>query len=146
MDRMDPIILDFAVGILIGATSELFFLKRSDQRKQLKRTTVRAPAKRPSPIGRPSSPIAAARSGRSTIATPQVKSERQPDQLFKDDLNIVAVSRPILSSCPTCGLKAPEKLMAEHLLGSPLHRRQRPIAPTPIPVKKTVERSSASFE
>jgi len=54
--------------------------------------------------------------------------------------------------CPACGLKAPEKLMMEHFLGSPLHQNSAPaVQPTVLssvslecatPVEEEVDRTS----
>ena len=52
--------------------------------------------------------------------------------------------------CPACGLQAPEKLMTEHFLGSPLHRissqpvPEAPLSPEPIPI--SASQSIGSFE
>ena len=52
--------------------------------------------------------------------------------------------------CPACGLQAPEKLMTEHFLGSPLHRISSqpvpaaPLSPEPIPI--SAPQSIGSFE
>ena len=39
-------------------------------------------------------------------------------------------------SCPTCGLQAPEKLMREHFMGSPIHE-YRTSKPLPVTVVST---------
>src|SRR5437867_4270181 len=39
-------------------------------------------------------------------------------------------------SCPTCGLQAPEKLMREHFMGSPIHE-YRTSKPLPVTIVST---------
>jgi len=145
---MDPIILDFAAGIMIGAASELLFLKRSGRKTKTKQRIFRTSARRPVATGRPSSSIDHLRIGRGTIAAPLAQLERQLEQPVKTAHNIVNSTGPMLLSCPACGLKAPETLMAEHLLGSPLHQRRSPVAPSPPPSKNTRvnSRNASSFE
>ena len=48
---------------------------------------------------------------------------------------IDAATAPTLETCPSCGLQAPDKLLAEHFLGSPSHRngpeKVATVEPTP---------------
>ena len=61
---------------------------------------------------------------------------RRPDQPTEtaSPEPTVTVLASNISSCPTCGLQAPDPLMAEHFLGSPSHEKG-----TPEPVMATIE-------
>ena len=133
------------MGIAIGAVSELLFLRRSVRRDRLQKPVQGTrQANHPRSVPRSTKTLSVSRA---TIARPLpeskagVRAESIPVQ------SPVAYSEPPQSSCPTCGLRAPEKLMAEHLLGSPLHRKQAPapIAP-PIPPLASSREISSSLE
>ena len=121
---MDPILLDFAMGIGIGSISELLFLRRSDRKKSLKK---------PVPGTRPKNDLRSLtrstktlKVSRATIARPLSEPNSRVETESNGVQRSVVYSEPPQISCPACGLRAPEKLMAEHLLGSPLHRKQAP--------------------
>jgi hypothetical protein len=48
--------------------------------------------------------------------------------------NTRGLSSPSFSTCPACGLEAPEGLLAEHFLQSPSHRTPRPAPPIIVAV------------
>lgn len=139
---MDPIILDFAIGIAIGAMSELMFLRRSVRKNRSQKPVPRTRSKTDlRSVSRPTKPL---KVSRVAIARPLSESKTPQVAEPKRVQTPVAYSEPPQSSCPTCGLKAPEKLMAEHLLGSPLHRKQAPapVAPPTLPPTPSASRIS----
>ena len=138
---MDQIILDFAIGIAIGAISELLLLRRSDRKNQLRK---QVPGRRLKndlrSVPRSSKTL---KVSRPAIARPLAESHSRVEVESNRAQNSVAYSEPPQISCPACGLRAPEKLMAEHLLGSPLHRKQAPAplaprTPTAAPSARTI--------
>ena len=142
---MDPIILDFAMGIAIGAMSELLFLRRSVRRVRSQKPVSRTrPAIQPRIVHHSTKTLTV---NRATIARPVSETNALPNAQPSLTRSPVAYSEPPQSSCPTCGLRAPEKLMAEHLLGSPLHRQKAPapLAP-PIPRSTSPRKISSSLE
>ena len=142
---MEPIILDFAIGIAIGTISELLFLKRSARRDRLhKPVQGTRPANHPRRVPRSTKTLTASLA---TIARPLSESKVRVDAESTPVKSTVAYSEPPQSSCPTCGLRAPEKLMAEHLLGSPLHRKKPPAPLVPsLPPSTSSRRISPSLE
>lgn len=54
---------------------------------------------------------------------------------------IGAVATATLETCPSCGLQAPDKLLAEHFLGSPSHRNgpEKVATVEPTPTETTNE-------
>jgi hypothetical protein len=142
---MEPIILYFATGIAIGAISELLLLRRSDRRNRLRKTVAgRRPANR---LGSVAHSIRTPSIGRVTIARPLAKPKAPLDAVSSRTQSPATYSEPPQSSCPTCGLSAPDKLMAEHLLGSPLHRKEAPapVAPS-TPPSTTSTRKTSTLE
>ena len=121
---MDPIILDFALGIAIGAISELLFLRRSSRKN---RSQKRVPGTRSrSDLRSAPRSTKTLKVSRVSIARPLPESSSRVEAESNRVQSSVVYSEPPQVSCPACGLRAPEKLMAEHLLGSPLHRKQAP--------------------
>ena len=118
---MQPtIILEFLGGVIGGAFLSVLILKSSShKRTQLKKSRtikvhsptkkktsslIRGETKRRRPVGR---------------ALKVAPSTLQEDPSVERLLLEVKTS---FLSCPSCGLEAPESLMAEHLMGSPSHR------------------------
>jgi hypothetical protein len=142
---MEPIIFYFATGIAIGAISELLLLRRSDRRNRVRKTVAGTrPANR---LGSVAHSIRTPSIGRVTIARPLAKPKGPLDAVSGRAQSPATYSEPPQSSCPTCGLSAPAKLMAEHLQGSPLHRKEAPapIAPS-IPPSTTPTKTSTLDE
>ncbi len=89
-------------------------------------TTITRSLRKPSPQGaRSRMSVTLPRAGNMRSrhpARPRAKSLAIPTGIAPD----AAVSRLSsglnISACPACGLEAPEALMSEHFLGSPLHR------------------------
>ena len=130
---MEPITLDFAIGVSIGVLAQLLFLRRS-----LRKDRLQKPARRMRPVNNLRSvprPTKTLRVSRGTSAGPRTKPKDQLATESNPAQSPVPYTEPPQSSCPTCGLLAPEKLMAEHLLGSPLHRKQAvaPVTPRILP-------------
>ena len=133
------------MGIAIGAMSELLFLRRSLRRvRSRKLVSGTRPSIQPRSVPHSTKTLTV---NRATIASPLPESKTIPNAQSSRTRSLVAYSEPPQSSCPTCGLRAPEKLMAEHLLGSPLHRQKAPapLAP-PIPLSAPPRKISSSLE
>ena len=125
--------------------SELLFLRRSVRRvRSRKLVSGTRPSIQPRSLTHSTKTLTV---NRATIARPLSENKAVPNAQSSRTRSPVAYSEPPQSSCPTCGLRAPEKLMAEHLLGSPLHRQKAPapLAP-PIPRSTSPRKTSATLE
>ena len=122
---MEAAIVQSLMGILGGTIAALL----AGQRKRSSKSPriVRAGAKRnPSYATRTR---AMTRPRRLKAASPRRRKNARPRSPSSVSLpHVEATSSPLsasfktLSTCPSCGLKAPEALMAEHFSGSPSHR------------------------
>ena len=142
---MISIVLEFALGVAIGSISGLMLLKRSERGRRTKKHSTRR-SRRASGVGRQqrSSELLAIK--RAITANPRPRVEAAPTVIVAEVQHTTSAPRATLSSCPACGLTAPEKLMAEHLLGSPLHRKQPLAAPLATAHRSTRPRVDASLQ
>jgi hypothetical protein len=110
-------ILEFLAGVVAGTLSGLLVVKRIGRNNPLPRTTssrklartkARAPLKQ-----------AKTRSARSRSIR-RLRRPAQPSGTVSVEPTVTPLAVSV-SSCPTCGLQAPDALMAEHFLGSPSH-------------------------
>jgi hypothetical protein len=115
-------ILEFLAGAVAGIISGLLIVKRMGRNTPLPRTTVSRKITRTKP-----------RSGLKQVKTRgtrprsvrRIRPLVQPTDTLTIEPTVTALAVSI-SSCPTCGLQAPETLMAEHFLGSPSHENGSP--------------------
>jgi hypothetical protein len=143
---MIPILLEFALGVAIGSISELLVLKRSEGKRRMKKTSVHSPTRTSTAVQRRQRPVEIPTTKRVIIAKPQAKIELAPAVVPAKIQLTTSAPVLVMSSCPACGLIAPEKLMAEHLLGSPLHRKQSPVTPLLTAPRSTRPRVDVSLQ
>ena len=136
---MDPVIFEFLGGLLAGTLAVLAVVFRTGHLPLVLRTRHSSPKKMPiltirktrlapsirhrktSPPSRKSqSPVTIARTKR-TARTKTPEAPITPSQTP----NMTSTTLSI-DTCPSCGLQAPESLLAEHFLGSPSHRNAPP--------------------
>ncbi len=126
---MEITIIEFLAGVAAGTLSGLLIVKRMGRNISIPRTT--APRKiaktKTRALKRAKSRSAKQRS------LHRLRRPAQPTETVNVEPTITALAVNI-SSCPTCGLQAPDALMAEHFLGSPSHEKG-----TPEPVMATIE-------
>lgn len=142
---MIPIILEFALGVAIGSISGLLALKHSGGKRRTKKHSTHR-SRRASGVRRPQKSTQLLAIKRAIIAKPHPKIEVAPKTIAADIQGTMSAPGTVLSSCPACGLTAPEKLMAEHLLGSPLHRKQSPLSPLTTAKRSTRPRVDVSLQ
>lgn len=117
---MEPtIILEFLGGVIGGAFLSIIILKRSSHKRTefRKSRTIKvfSPKK-----NRTASLIR----GEHKRRRPRAKALKVVPSILQKELRIetpVPEVRTAPLSCPSCGLEAPESLMAEHFMGSPSH-------------------------
>lgn len=139
---MDITIIEFLAGVAAGTISGLLIVKRMGRNMPLPRTTVTRKIARTKP--RPVLKHAKTRGTRPRSAR-HVRPLVQPS----DTLTVEPTVTPLtidVSSCPTCGLQAPEALMAEHFLGSPSHENGVPEPEVTTVGDALFDASSASEE
>ena len=135
------IIIEFLLGVMAGTGSGLLILKRSGSatlplksNRVVKTTPLKSrAASRQTTKGRKVAHRRlnrgrARRATRSSSAVAQVLSQESAPQAT-------------VLSCPSCGLQAPESLMAEHFLGSPSHENNPPEI---LPIVSTVDAKTAA--
>ena len=119
---MEITILEFLAGVVAGTISGFLIVKRMGRNTPVPRTTVSRKI-----AG--TKARAALKQARTRGARPRSVRRLRPSPLRTEIVNVeqtgatMAVS---VSSCPTCGLQAPDSLMAEHFLGSPSHENGNP--------------------
>jgi hypothetical protein len=111
----------FLVGVVASIVSVLLIVRLT--RQKLIPQKLSRPAKR-SQLARAA--IYRKRSKTRRIKPKSVRKLRMKPHLQPVENNletlIAAPTRAVVSSCPGCGLQAPEKLMTEHFMGSPSHQ------------------------
>ncbi len=114
---MEITILEFLAGVVAGTISGLLIVKRMGRNTPLSRTTVSHKIAR-------TKPRSGLKQSKTRGTRPRSVRHMRPAASPIDTLTIkptVTALAVSVSSCPTCGLQAPEALMAEHFLGSPSH-------------------------
>ncbi len=126
---MEITIIEFLAGVAAGTLSGLLIVKRMGRNIPMPRTTApRKIAKTKTRALKQAKSRSAKRRSLHGLRRPA-----QPTATVNVEPTITALAVNI-SSCPTCGLQAPDTLMAEHFLGSPSHEKG-----TPEPVMATIE-------
>ncbi len=127
--NLEITIIEFLVGVVAGTLSGLLIVKRMGRNTPLPRTTVSRKVARANPR--------TLKQGKTRSARPRsirrLRPSAQPTEIVGVEPTVTALAVNI-SSCPTCGLQAPDSLMAEHFLGSPSHENG-----TPEPVVAAIE-------
>ena len=112
--------MEFLIGIAAGTFSGFLILKRGERLYLTPRhSSHRIRVARTGTISK---------SDRNGKVRPRPVGNRRPSSLRP--LSPVMMKTPVVAphpqlvvaSCPACGLQAPEKLLAEHFLGSPSHQ------------------------
>jgi len=135
-------ILEFLAGVVAGTISGLLIVKRMGQNTPMPRTTV-------SHKIAGTKAKAALKQAKTRGARPRSVRRLRPSVLPTEIVNvepIVATLAVSVSSCPTCGLQAPDALMAEHFLGSPSHENGSPEPDVMIVEDAIFDRSRSSEE
>jgi hypothetical protein len=127
---LEIIIIQFLLGAVAGTVSSLLIVKRRDHSTPLQNTTSHRKLART----RTRATLKQAKTRRSRSRSP-----RRLRPLVQATETVGIKPNPVMSvvnvsSCPACGLQAPEALMAEHFLGSPSHENG-----TPEPARTMIE-------
>ena len=127
---LEIIIIQFLLGIVAGTVSGLLIVKRMGRSTPLQKTKGSRKLAR-------TKPIATLRQAKTRSARPRSLRRLRPLVQPTETASVESIMTTLavnVSSCPTCGLEAPEALMAEHFLGSPSHENG-----TPEPVTTMIE-------
>lgn len=119
---LDITIIEFLAGVAAGTISGLLIVKRMGRTALLPRTTASRKIARTKP--RQVSKQTKTR-GTKPRSERHVRPLVQPSATLTIEPTVTALAMNV-SSCPTCGLQAPDALMAEHFLGSPSHENGVP--------------------
>ncbi len=115
-------IIEFLAGVVAGTISGLLIMKRMGRNTPLARTTVSRKIVRT----KSRSVLKRAKTrGTRPRSVRHIRPLVQPTDTLTVEPTVTALAVN-LSSCPTCGLQAPDALMAEHFLGSPSHENGTP--------------------
>ena len=145
---MDPIIFEVLGSLLAGAMVWLTVLRRPKNASpmampvlavQRTRTISANHRRRSAPSKKVKSRVASPgslgqkRRTRTKATEPTVRSAPVS--------TVEASPATTLDTCPSCGLQAPDKLLAEHFLGSPSHRNgpEKTVAVDPSPNETSTE-------
>jgi hypothetical protein len=114
---LDITIIEFLLGAVAGTLSGILIVKRMGRNTPLPRTKISRKIAR-------TKPRTALKQAKTRGAKPRslrrLRSPVQPSETLSVEPMVTALAVNV-SSCPTCGLQAPDALMAEHFLGSPSH-------------------------
>lgn len=119
---MEVTIIEFLLGIIAGTLSGLLIVKRMGQKTPISRT---AGSRRPARTKSRATLKQAKTRGTRPSAIRRLRPRAKPVETVSVEPTVTALAVNI-SSCPTCGLQAPDALMAEHFLGSPSHESGTP--------------------
>jgi hypothetical protein len=135
-------ILEFLAGVVAGTVSGLLIVKRMGRNAPLPSTTVSRRIARTKP--RAALKRAKIRSAR-LRSVKRLRPSIQPVEPVNVDPAVTTLAMNV-SSCPTCGLQAPDALMAEHFLGSPSHENGAPEPEVTVVEDAIFDRSRSSEE
>jgi hypothetical protein len=127
---MDPTVLEFVVGLLGGALVGLTVVLRT-RHPPPKAMPVLAIRKQRSVSSarqrRTSLPTSAPNAVTFTKTKRKNKAKTTEPERGSQPPGTISAAVPIsFDTCPSCGLQAPESLLAEHFIGSPSHRNGPP--------------------
>ena len=127
---MEATIVQFLMGILGGTIAGLFAVQRKVSTESLRATrtagnTNPSSVKRTRTMTRPKR-LKAAPLRRKKTTKPRSSALVSFPQVEASSSSLSASSKAI-STCPSCGLEAPDALIAEHFSGSPSHREGKKI-------------------
>jgi len=135
-------ILEFLAGAVAGTISGLLIVKRMGRNTRVPRTTG-------SRKSAGTKAKAALKQAKTRGARRRSVRRLRPSVLPTEIVNLeptVATLAVNVSSCPTCGLQAPDALMAEHFLGSPSHENGAPEPEVTVVEDAIFDRSRSSEE
>ncbi len=124
---MEMIILEFLLGTVAGTFFGILKVKRSGRTSSTLKKARVARASAYKPRIRSTRAKTGARRPR-TVSRTQARSVTAPTETVVETLTKDPIPTANVMACPACGLQAPEKLMAEHFLGSPSHKHA-PVEP-----------------
>ena len=126
---MDPIVFELLGSVLVGGMIWLTLLRRPKntslttmpvlavrKTRQVSSNRHRQPSSSTKVKNRGASPSSTGNRRRTRTKTGESAGQAIPPPA------IGAAGTATLETCPSCGLQAPDKLLAEHFLGSPSHR------------------------
>jgi hypothetical protein len=119
---LDITIIEFLLGAVAGTLSGILIVERIGRNIPLPRTTISRKIARTKP--RTALKQAKTR-GTKPRSVRRLRPRAQPSETLNVEPMVTALAVNV-SSCPTCGLQAPDALMAEHFLGSPSHENGTP--------------------
>jgi hypothetical protein len=137
--NLDITIIEFLLGAVAGTLSSILIVKRIGRNTPLARTTISRKIAR-------TKPRTALKQAKTRGAKPRsLRRPRlpvQPSGTLSVEPMVTALVMNV-SSCPTCGLQAPDALMAEHFLGSPSHENGTAEAEMAMVENATLEKSQS---
>jgi hypothetical protein len=143
---MEPILIEFLIGVIVGTIPALVITTRMTSKTALRkrdhlRDTVRQSTRHRTRLT-PLTPTAVPRQLKNRDAKPASTSKELLTVELKANGTVEEIPKKeataILYSCPTCGLEASERILAEHFLGSPGHQHG-PVIPEPPAIGNKIE-------
>ncbi len=123
---METIIFEFLLGVLAGTIFGLLIVKHSGNKPLTRKaSSVRTRLSIHNATSKPGTRKTRLTRRRKEVIEEKLQSETTENNLPTNE-HLASIQ-----SCPTCGLEAPENLMAEHFIGSPSHK-YKPVKPQPI--------------
>jgi hypothetical protein len=135
-------IIEFLAGVIAGTISGFLIVKRMGRNTPLPRTTISRKIAKTKPRAGLKH---ATTGGTKRRSARRMRPAIQPTETLTVEPTVTALSMNV-SSCPTCGLQAPETLMAEHFLGSPSHENGTPEPEMTIVEDAIFDKSQTSEE
>ena len=139
---MDPMIIEFLMGIFASTVSVLLIIQYTGEKPN--RQTIARPRKlQVTKSGASRRQTKPRRAKPRRVRRLRMRTKPQPAQ--PSETAMVAPVQTLVSACPSCGLQAPETLMAEHFTQSPSHE-YGPTEPVTNMVQAEVEEESFTDE
>jgi hypothetical protein len=119
---LDLTIFEFLLGLVGGTVFGVLIVKRIGRSVPFQKTN----SSRKLAKTKPRAMLKQAKSrNRRPRSLRRIRSPVQPTEPLRVEPAVTTLAMNV-SSCPTCGLQAPQALMAEHFLGSPSHEKGSP--------------------
>ena len=126
---MDPIVFELLGGVLVGGMIWLTVLRRPKNTSLVTMPVLAVRKTRQVSSNRHRQSSSSTRVKNRVASASSTGHKRRIRTKIGESVGqaipapvIPAVATPTLETCPSCGLQAPDKLLAEHFLGSPSHR------------------------
>lgn len=134
---MDPIIIELVGGILASSMVVLMVFMKArypvPKTMPMPMLTIQTPVSTMSDRRRRSKPAKSRGAVSSARPRRRAKAKTPINPVIEGPPAAPVTSEPVavLETCPSCGLQAPEHLLAEHFMGSPAHRNGPPKMESP---------------